>query len=441
MINKSQFTALIINLGIFPILLQAKSFGGIDQNNIQDSAVVCMSIGLQASVSGLDDISLQAAGLDGAAGAVYQNSDEFTLESNGGVTLMVASQPLFHDGYEINTHYFIDGQLHSFSTQEGEVHNSDHVFTALAQLGNISSQLAGSYSTTVHLTVVPNLGNDGGCGQQVVTQPLENSNWAFIAYEDLYPSPGDADYNDFVMAFQSAESYNANGELETINMSFIPVARGAGYNHSAHLDLNGELWNSKNVSTITDEMFSGDATIKATYTNLENGTEIEKFYSKDKKDLTIFYNTRASLNGFANVYEGGNITTPLWKTDVEITLAKPEDNLYSDRGPIGDDSYRVYLHVNNTNNDIDLYTVNPNDGMIDNNGYPFGMIIPDSWQWPLERVHIDDAYPYFEGYRSWLSGESSELSYEAEHWYLSPTTNGNVIDPNTVETILNYDNP
>ena len=88
-----------------------------------------------------------------------------------------------------------------------------------------------------------------------------------------------------------------------------------------------------------------------------------------------------------------------------------------------------------------MYTVNPNDGMIDNNGYPFGMIIPDSWQWPLERVHIDDAYPYFEGYRSWLSGESSELSYEAEHWYLSPTTNGNVIDPNTVETILNYDNP
>lgn len=430
----------IISKGMLPMTLQAASYGDLDQNNVQDSAVVCMAVGLRASISGLSDLSLETTGLDGAAGSIYKGSDEFNLEANGGVTLMIASQPLSHDGYEINTRYLIDGQVHAFSTQEGEIHNSSHVFTALAQLGNISSQYAGSYETTVYLTVVPNLGNGGGCGQHVEVQPLEDNSWAFIAYEDLYPSPGDADYNDFVMAFQAAESYNARGELETINMSFLPVARGAGYNHSVHLDLDGELWKSGNVTAITDEMFSGDAVIKATHTNLKNGTEIEKFYSKDKRDLTIFHNTRASLSGFANVYEGADITAPLWKTDVEISLAAPEENLYADRGPIGYDSYRIYLHVNNTNKDIDLYTINQGDGMIDGNGYPFGIVVPTTWQWPAERTHIGDAYPHFEEYRSWLSGNVDSLSYEAEHWYLSPTTNGNVVTSDDVEAILNHAN-
>jgi LruC domain-containing protein len=414
----------------------AENFGSMAANNIDDDAVICMTVGLQASVNGLDNLTLTPTSLDGAAGTIYQSSDDFTLESNGGVTMLASSNPMSYMGYEINTFYLIDGLPHSYSTADNEIHSSSHSFTGLAQLGNISSQLAGQYTTTVYLTVVPNLGVDGGCGQQSITRPVESSSWAFIAYEDLYPNPGDADYNDFVMAFQSTESYNATGELETINMSFIPVARGAGYNHSAHLDLNGEIWNSKNVTTITDEMFNGDAIVKATYTNMDNGNQIEKYYNKDK-DVTLFYNTRSALDGFANVYDDDDLTSPLWKTDVEISLASPELNTFLDRGLISDDSYRIYLNVKNTNKDIDLYTVNDGDGMIDSNGYPFGLIVPDSWQWPLERVHIDDAYPLFEEYRSWLAGDSDELSYAAEHWYLSPSTaDGLVVDDDRVEAIL-----
>jgi len=413
-----------------------QSFGNPDSDDISDSATICMSVGLQASLTGLDSMVLNNMGVDGAAGTVYQNSDTFQLETNGGVSIVASSQPLYYNGYEINTFYLLDGQLYTISTQDNELHNSSHTLTAIAQLGQISSQLSGQYNTTVFLTVLPNLGVDGGCGQQTITMTEQESEWAFVAYEDLYPNPGDADYNDFVMAFQSSEAYNANGELETINLSFLPVARGAGYNHSAMLDLDGEIWNSHNVTTITDAMFEGDAVIKATYTNLENGNQIEKYYRKDHRDVELFYNTRATLDGFANVFENGDTTTPLWKTDVEITLANPELNTLSDRGAIEDDSYRLYLNVHNTNNDIDLHTVNPYDGMIDENGYPFGIIVPENWQWPLENVHIDSVYPYFSDYRDWLSGESEELSYEAEHWYLSPVTNGGVIDQETVDEIL-----
>jgi len=429
---------LITAASLSALTYSNQNFGSLGSSDIDDDAIVCMTVGLQASVNGLDNLTLTAAGVDGAAGTVYQSTDEFTLESNGGVTLMASSNPMAYAGHEINTFYLIDGQLHSYSTENNAIHSSSHSFTGLAQLGNISSQLAGEYSTTVFLTVVPNLGVDGGCGQQTFTRPVESSNWAFIAYEDLYPNPGDADYNDFVMAFQSTESYNASGELETINMSFLPVARGAGYNHSVHLDLNGEVWNSRNITTITDEMFNGDAIVKATYTNMENGTEIDKYYNKDNRDVVLFYNTRATLDGFANVYDNNDLTSPLWRTDVEISLANPELNMFDERGMIADDSYRIYLNVNNTNKDIDLYTVNQADGMIDSNGYPFGLIVPDSWQWPLERQNINDAYPLFEDYRAWLSGESEELSYAAEHWYLSPvTTDGVVVSDEKVEAILN----
>lgn len=432
--KKIMLSQLIILTASQPCFGQ--SFGNPQSDEISDSAMICMSVGLQASLTGLDPMVLNNMGVDGAAGTVYQNSDQFNLEANGGVSIVASSQPLYYNGYEINTYYLLDGQLHTISTQNNELHNSDHTLTAIAQLGQISSQLSGQYNTTVYLTVLPNLGVDGGCGQQTITMTEQESEWAFVAYEDLYPNPGDADYNDFVMAFQSSEAYNANGELETINMSFLPVARGAGYNHSAMLDLNGEIWNSHNVTTITDAMFEGDAVIKATYTNLENGNQIEKYYRKDHRDVELFYNTRATLDGFANVFENEDTTTPIWKTDVEITLANPELNALADRGAIGDDSYRLYLNVHNTNNDIDLHTVNPYDGMIDENGYPFGIIVPENWQWPLERVHIDSVYPYFSDYRDWLSGESEDLSYEAEHWYLSPVTNGGVIDQETVTEIL-----
>lgn len=431
-----KYLMFTLSSGLFASAVMAGPHGNIDSASVEDSAIVCMSVGLQASVAGLDDLALQVVeGGDGGAGAIYIQEDEFVLEANGAVRLLASSQPLTFNDHEISVQYLLDGNPYTLETLNDAVHNDQHTLKAVAQLGNISSQLAGSYSTSLFLTVVPALGGDDGCGQQTYSRPIEQSEWAFVAFEDLYPNPGDADYNDFVMAFQSNEAYNASGELETINMSYIPVARGAGYNHSAHLDLDGELQRTRNVTTITDPLYEGEAIVKATYTNMENGNQIERYFAKDK-DVTLFANTRAALAGMANVYEGQDVVEPLWRTDLEITLQNPELNLISDRGQIGDDSYRIYLNVKNTNKDIDLYTVNPNDGMIDRNGYPFGIVVPADWQWPLERTHIDEAYPHFESYRAWLAGESTELSFEAEHWYLSPTTaDGVVVDKESIQEI------
>lgn len=55
--------------------------------------------------------------------------------------------------------------------------------------------------------------------------------------------------------------------------------------------------------------------------------------------------------------------------------------------------------------------------MIDQNGYPFGILVPENWAWMLEREHIEDAYPCFAEYRRFLNGESDVLSVEAANWF------------------------
>ncbi|GAA4651044.1 hypothetical protein GCM10023116_33270 [Kistimonas scapharcae] len=428
-------TALIISPLCF-----SERFGDVSNgNSISDSATVCMSVGLYGAISNLDNIHLSTTGADGAAGTSYEGNDTFHVDSNGGVRITVTGNQLTNGSDTIRTYYFIDDNLGQVSTQEGETHNSDHQVKVLAQLNNISSQKAGSYNGQLQITLSPLIGGSSGCGESAQSMPInEEDTWAFMAFEDLYPNPGDADYNDFVMAFNATESYDANGGLDTIAMSFVPLARGAGYNHSIWLDLDGVIdMNNTNITTETDPLYQGDASIKVTYTNLENNNVSTKYYDIDD-DIPIFHNTRSTLDGYANVYDWQSITYPKLKTDIEITMADSTANLLSERGSIHEGSYRVYMHVNNTNSDIDLAAVNPDDGMIDSNGYPFGLVVPGGWQWPLEKVNINQAYQYFDDYRSWLTGESPSLSFEAENWFYAPDTSGLVYSQDNIDILMDY---
>lgn len=415
----------------------AASFGAPDTDNVQDTATVCMQVGAQAELTGLDNIALSPQGVDGAAGTQYTGSDAFQLSSNVPVRVLIESERLSNNASSISTKVLLDGISQFYDTETGVPHDAEHELTVTATLGAISSQLAGHYETTVVLTVIPLQGGDGGCGEVTLTFPGDsNENYAVIAFEDRYPDAGDADYNDFVVRYSVAESYNATGGLETIEMNFTPIARGASFNHELKLDLDGIIKNTRNAYAITDGPFIGDAQVKLTYTNLENGTEIVKYYGVDD-DVTIFHNTRSALDGFANVYDGAEFVAPKVETKVEITLASPELNQITEAHEITMDKYRIFLDVLSTNNDIDLAEVNPDDGMVNPDGYPFGIIVPTDWAWMLESRSIDEAYPYFEEYRQYLSGEISTLSPEAAAWYSAVDTEADAtVDLEALEIFL-----
>lgn len=420
-LNRFLSTSLIfkITLPMFAPLGWADGRGSVSSyQDFSDSAMVCMSVGLTASLTDLDDFSLLPTSTDGAAGSIYTGHDDFHLESNGEVAVLVEGSYLQHgdQNNRVTANYTIDGSSDLFTTTD-TVHSSQHQLQASVRLGAISAQKAGDYSGTVTLTVTPASGGLTGCGSSTASYP-QASVWGTLAFEDLYPSPGDADYNDFVVNFRITENYDANNALETIHMDFVPVARGAGYNHSLKLSLDGVLDKPRNVTTETTPVFSGNAEVKVTKINLNNDQHHVHYYGAND-DITVFNSTRSATgSGFFNVYPWQEDQSPNWMTSIDISLDSNTQNI---SGLInGEFNYRPYLHVNNTNKNIDLNFINPNDGMIDVNGYPFAIMVPDDWAWPAERVNIDSVYPHFSEYRQWLIGETEQLSEMAQHWYQYP---------------------
>jgi len=399
---------------------------GRGSDDFDDNATICMSVGQTASLTGLDDFQLATSDISGAAGAKYSGGDQFYLESNGPVRVEVASGSLQNGSSVLLPQYLFDGQQSVINTPGEDSHAAEHRIDAEVMLGAISAQRAGDYSGELTLVVVPQVGGAGGCGEYSVSYPgslsydtdTSSSQWATLAFEDLYPNPGDADYNDMVLQFRIQENYNAQQQLETIHLDFIPLARGAGYNHRFYLSLDGSL-DSNNATYQSDPVINGDAQVKVTYTNLDSGA-VQTSYYDQTDDLLVFHNTRTSLDGFANVYASGELTEPRLMTSIDISLNNPELNPASGGLISGEFNYRPFLYVMNTRQDIDLYQINSENGMIDENGYPFGLLVPIDWRWPLERQNINEAYPYFSEYRSWLAGESEAVSDQAMRWYDYP---------------------
>ena len=274
---------------------------------------------------------------------------------------------------------------------------------------------------------------------QMTQVSFPKDGWATVAYEDLFPNPGDADYNDFVVNMRITENYNRNDELISIRMDFVPRARGAGYNHEFITVLDGVVDAPSKISFESSPVFSGMG--YATVRRLgANGLEISRDTYTGGADLVIFPDTRTALPGapgtFAsNSFQDKCLTEPQVTARVDIMIADPANNRLADRDVVGIPNYRPVLHVKDTNKDIDVVDVNPNvisnnAGGIDANGYPFGIVVPVNWAWPTERTHVQDAYPNFEDYRATLLSRTPSTDPLVASWYNYPSANANTrFDP------------
>lgn len=400
------------------------------------SASVCMSVGLAAALTGLDNITLTPdnGGISGNAGTRYSGSDSFHLASNGRVIVLVDSSGLKNGSFVLGTTQDIDGQAERLTTGEGS-HDADHTLHVSTRLGAISHQKAGQYTGTVTLTVTPEIGGLAGCGSFTETYPGKEA-WSILAWEDLYPSTGDKDFNDTVVAMRIAEDYNSQQQLKHISMDFIPIARGAGYDHSLVLSLDGTVDNSKNITTKTAPVFYGDAQITMTQENTRTGAVRSAQYTASQ-NIPVFDSTRLAAGGsYVNVYPGQAQTDPVLITHLNIDIADPGLN-GGDRGLLdGQFLYRPVLRVLNTGQDIDIAQVNNKDRMISSDGYPFGLLVPTAWAWPAERVSIDTAYPYFKDYRLWLTGKTATISEQAMNWFDYPAPNPSLVIRPDIQNIL-----
>lgn len=160
----------------------------------EDAAIVCLDIGVRAAITGLEDIELSLTRnqerRDGDKGAQYIGFDSFFLESNAPVRVLISAAPLSNGLDVLSTSYEIDNSVNTFESKSNQGHAQEHQLKVRAQLGEISSQLAGEYSSTLVLTVIPQITSRPKC-QPGAASPEVNPIEATIDAEiDFVPANG-----------------------------------------------------------------------------------------------------------------------------------------------------------------------------------------------------------------------------------------------------------
>jgi len=252
---------------------------------------------------------------------------------------------------------------------------------------------------------------------------------AAVAFEDLYPNHGDADFNDFVTAFRIVEKVNSQDQITKIFIDFYPRAVGAGYDHEFLMVLDGVKDQPSNITLQTTPIFNGTASVTLTHFDPSSNVIDSQQNLPDNHDVVVFPSTHA-------LFGSGNLTNLVDTTlsqpyqpanqsaRIEIDLNQPNLNPVPTDGKIDVSKFRMILHVKDTDKDIDIIDVDPQN--YDSSGYPFGFIIPTDWQWPSEGTSIDTVYPMFSQYRQYLldtaSGNATTPPSSVLDWFNEPAS-------------------
>lgn len=234
------------------------------------------------------------------------------------------------------------------------------------------------------------------------TSYFPSSGKQVLAFEDLWPSLGDFDFNDVVLSNQATILKNANQELVSASFKVSIDAIGAGLDNGI-----GMMIYDENGDPITDEAISdlsGDATIDPDNTNGIILTE----------DVFATTNERYQNNGVGATTDSPDTLYFTITFNAGLKGFTPE--LYIFRSV--ERSHEVHRSVfpGTAIMDQSLFNTNDDNGNFKTvNNLPWGMeIITDGhFKVPIERIEIINAYPEFEAWAT--SGGTQNVT-----WYNSP---------------------
>jgi LruC domain-containing protein len=211
------------------------------------------------------------------------------------------------------------------------------------------------------------------------------STYYLVGYEDKYPVVGDYDFNDLTVAYRVGYGLNVDGLVVSIQGAAYLLTRGAAYTHNWHLrvDLPPEVGSSVTCTTYPDP---GDGQVTQPCSPDNPAT------TSGTVDMVMFDDTGEIFvdpfgSTFVNTYPGQPFMKGP-KSTFGLEFDAPVD-----QADIGPAPFDPYLYVRNTGETIQLLEVNPD--FKDENGYPFGMLMPIDWEPPLEYIDMETAFPMF----------------------------------------------
>lgn len=222
-----------------------------------------------------------------------------------------------------------------------------------------------------------------------------------VAFEDLWPSLGDFDFNDLTMSNKATIKQNAQLEYISAEFKVSIDAIGAGLHNGVGMmlyDINGDAFSSNIIQSV-----SGDVSLDPANTNgliLTNDVYsfIDDYYQNNGVGPTSIPDTLSFTITFNNLTE---------EILPELYLFRSSDRSREvHRSNFGPTAAADLSWFNQWDDNGNYETVN---------GLPWGIeiIIDGNFKSPIEKTEILDAYPDFQTWAT--SGGSSQTD-----WYTRP---------------------
>ena len=231
-----------------------------------------------------------------------------------------------------------------------------------------------------------------------------------LAFEDLWPSYGDFDFNDLVVSNRAVISKNASGELVDASFKVSIDAIGASIENGIAMVLYDDDQNvisSDIIESITGDVSLDDENVNGLLLTNDIFETINYRYQNNGSGPTGVPDTLYFSISFT---DGATDFIP------EIYLFRKDDR--------GHEVHRSGFPVTATMNTSLFSTLDDAGDFKSATGLPWGMEIivnmEASWKNPIEKVDILLAYPTFE---SWATSNGDD----DPTWYLEPVES-NVVD-------------
>jgi LruC domain-containing protein len=244
--------------------------------------------------------------------------------------------------------------------------------------------------------------------------------WGTVAFEDLWPSKGDYDFNDLVLDYTGYYVLNGENDVKDLIVKFEVRAVGASFNNGFGFQLDQIDWDEvESVTGFVHESEEMPILLNA------NGTEADQ-----PKAVIIAVSTvesvinRASGSMFNTIQANPTGTWDLTTITTTFANAVPQSKVgMEDFNPflIKDQNRDIEVHLPNmvptAQADISLLGTEQDNSIPGEGRYyktktnlPWGILMFERFDYPIETVEIIDAYLHF---AEWA--QSGGVSYP--DWY------------------------
>jgi LruC domain-containing protein len=225
-----------------------------------------------------------------------------------------------------------------------------------------------------------------------------------LAFEDLWPGRGDEDYNDLVMGYNARYISNAKNQVVSVELTYAVRAIGANYALGFGVELPIDEWLVRSVDRHGKELTGQQLNA--------NGTEAGQPYAT----IILFDNAYKAMNHtgskFINTVPGGTTITPE-TLNVTIEFDQPVDPV-----KLGTAPFNPFIFVNKRSKEVHLANKRPtaladqsyfgksfdksdpkkDTYYLSREGKAWGLNIPGSFDYPIERSPIQSGYLTFDAW-------------------------------------------